>query len=100
MCPKLGGMQTVHAISSPPAAQVQISLGDRSYPIVIGTSLLSAPDSFAGLPRASQALIVSNTTVAPLYAKGLKTALLPHFARVHVVELPDGEEYKTWKSVV
>lgn len=99
MCPKLGGMQTVHAISSPPAAQVQISLGDRSYPIVIGTSLLSAPDSFAGLPRASQALIVSNTTVAPLYAKGLKTALLPHFARVHVVELPDGEEYKTWETL-
>jgi 3-dehydroquinate synthase len=78
---------------------VQIHLGDRSYPIVIGTSLLSAPDSFAGLPQASQALIVSNTTVAPLYAEALQIALEPHFARIHLVALPDGEEYKTWETL-
>jgi 3-dehydroquinate synthase len=92
-------MQTAHAISPPPASQVQIDLGDRSYPIVIGTSLLSAPDSFAGLPPASQALIVSNTTVAPLYAQALRAALQPHFSTVNLLALPDGEEYKTWETL-
>jgi 3-dehydroquinate synthase len=92
-------MQTANAISSPLPSQVQIELDDRSYPIVIGTSLLAAPDSFAGLPRASQALIVSNTTVAPLYARALTAALQPHFATVHLIALPDGEEYKTWETL-
>jgi len=92
-------MQSVQANSPTSATQVQIRLGDRSYPIVIGPSLLSAPASFAGLPRASQALIVSNTTVAPLYAQALQIALKPHFTRVHLVALPDGEEYKTWETL-
>jgi 3-dehydroquinate synthase len=92
-------MNSVNSTSLPSSTQVQIHLGDRSYPIVIGTSLLSTPDSFAGLPRASQALIVSNTTVAPLYARALKAALQPHYATVNVLALPDGEEYKTWESL-
>lgn len=82
-----------------PPAEIQIHLGERSYPIVIGTALLGAPASYAGLPRAAQALIVSNTTVAPLYAEALKSALQGQFAAVHVVTLPDGEEYKTWDSL-
>ena len=92
-------MQSAPANSSPSTSQVQIHLGDRSYPIVIGTSLLSAPASFAGLPQASQALIVSNTTVAPLYAQALQSALQAHFVTVHVVALPDGEKYKTWETL-
>lgn len=79
--------------------QVGIELGDRSYPILIGSGLLASADSFAGLPRAAQALIVSNTTVAPLYAQALKLALEVHYAKVHVVELPDGEAYKDWQTL-
>ena len=47
---------------------LQIELGARSYPILIGTGLLDDGASWDGLPAASQALIVTNTTVAPLYA--------------------------------
>lgn len=92
-------MQAQKDISPPQVAQVQISLGERSYPIVIGTALLGAVETYAGLPRAAQALIVSNTTVAPLYAQALKTALQAHYASVHVVSLPDGEAYKTWETL-
>jgi len=92
-------MQSSPDISSRPAAQVAISLGERSYPILIGGDLLANPATFAGLPRAAQALIVTNTTVAPLYAAPLKAALQAHFATVHVVELPDGEAYKTWETL-
>ncbi|MGJ4748903.1 hypothetical protein ACQV5M_21250, partial [Leptospira sp. SA-E8] len=83
--------------------QVRIDLreseGDRSYPIFIGGGLLSWSASFAGLPKASQALIITNTTVAPLYAETLKQALQAHHARVHVLELPDGEQHKDWPTL-
>jgi 3-dehydroquinate synthase len=83
-----------HAIS-----QVHIELADRSYPIAIGRALIRAAESFADLPKAMQALIVTNTTVAPLYAEQLKTALLQHYPKVHVLALPDGEVFKTWETL-
>jgi len=79
--------------------QVLIELGERSYPILIGSGLLAQPDSYAGLPRAAQALIVSNTTVAPLYVAELKRALQAHYGQVGVVELPDGEAHKDWQTL-
>ncbi len=79
--------------------QVNIELGERSYPILIGSGLLAQPDSYAGLPRAAQALIVSNTTVAPLYVAKLKQALQAHYGQVQVVELADGEAYKDWQTL-
>ena len=58
------------SLSAPSASpeRVDIQLGERSYPILIGTGLLDDPQSFAAVPAAASALIVSNTTVAPIYA--------------------------------
>lgn len=81
------------------SVSVNIELGERRYSILIGSGLLQRADTFAGLPKASQALIVSNTTVAPLYARFLQAALKPHYAGVHLVELPDGEQYKDWQTL-
>lgn len=75
---------------------VEIALGERSYGIHIGAGVLGQVGVFAGLPAARQAVIVTNTTVGPLYADMLQSALAPHFQRVHVVSLPDGEQYKDW----
>ena len=74
---------------------VSIALGDRSYDIHIGSGLLDAPASWAGLPASSDALIVCNTTVAPLYAQRLTAAIGRHHHRVLQVDLPDGEQYKS-----
>ncbi|MBS0380094.1 MAG: 3-dehydroquinate synthase [Proteobacteria bacterium] len=71
---------------------LNVELGTRSYPILIGAGLLGVADSFAAL-RAGHLLIVSNTTVAPLYMRPLRTALGSR--RVLEVILPDGEEHKT-----
>ncbi|MEN9903624.1 MAG: 3-dehydroquinate synthetase, partial [Pseudomonadota bacterium] len=92
------------AIPLPPVggqvhSRVEIDLGERSYPILVGSSLLDDPASWAGLPKAAAALIVTNTTVGPLYAGRLQRALAGHYPLVHVVELPDGEAYKTWDSL-
>jgi len=82
-----------------PVETVHIHLGDRSYPILIGAGLLSAPSTWADLPKGSSALIVTNTTVAPLYAAAVQAALAPHFAQVHVLALPDGEAHKGWEAL-
>jgi 3-dehydroquinate synthase len=78
---------------------VRIDLADRSYDIVIGQNLLGQADSYAKLPRAAAALIVSNTTVAPLYEAALQQALAPHYPTLHTVHLPDGEAYKDWVTL-
>jgi len=73
---------------------VPVSLGDRSYDIRIGSGLLDADESWTGLPKASTAVIVTNTTVGPLYAARLRAALDKHYPRVLTIELPDGEAFK------
>ena len=79
--------------------RVQIDLGERSYPIEIGAALLDDPRTWDPLPRAASALIVTNSTVAPLYAQRLQHALQGRFAQIHTVALPDGEEHKTWQTL-
>src|SRR5215217_7568315 len=79
--------------------QVDIELGDRSYPIMIGSGLLEDPRTWAGVPASSKALIVTNSTVGPLYAQRLEQVLSVHHKAIHVVELPDGEEHKNWETL-
>ncbi len=78
---------------------VAIDLADRSYHIAIRGSLFDNPLSYAELPNAQSALIVTNTTVGPLYAPQLQKALAGKYPKVHTVLLPDGEQYKTWDSL-
>jgi 3-dehydroquinate synthase len=85
--------------ATPTTQAVSIDLQDRSYTIAIGADLIGHAATFAGLPRAAAALVVSNTTVAPLYAAGLQASLALHFKAVHLVVLPDGEEFKTWQTL-
>jgi 3-dehydroquinate synthase len=82
-----------------PAHLVSIDLQDRSYGIAIGSSLLENPGTYSDLPKASSVLIVTNTTVAPLYLAQLKSALQSKYAAIHTVILPDGEQYKTWQTL-
>lgn len=84
----------------PPAgAKVQINLAERSYPIVIGPELLGESATYRQLPPATTALIVSNTAVAPLYARQLQAALGGHYKKVLLTVLPDGEVYKDWQTL-
>jgi 3-dehydroquinate synthase len=78
---------------------VAIDLADRSYHIAIRGSLFDNPLSYAKLPSAPSALIVTNTTVGPLYAERLERALEGKYTQIHTVVLPDGEAYKTWESL-
>ncbi len=78
---------------------VSIALQERSYHIAIRGSLFDNPLTYAELPGAASALIVTNTTVGPLYAARLRMALKAKFASIHTVTLPDGEAFKTWQTL-
>src|SRR5882724_5561228 len=70
-----------------------VELEDRSYPINIGAGLLQQKSLLQAAVPARDILLVSNTTVAPLYAGAVREA----FADRHVVEviLPEGEQHKS-----
>lgn len=72
---------------------LNVELGARSYPILIGEGLLGQSPLFDEQLSARDVLIVSNTTVAPLYLATLAQSLGAR-RRVEVL-LPDGEAHKT-----
>ncbi|MDA8350393.1 MAG: 3-dehydroquinate synthase [Pseudomonadota bacterium] len=79
------------------AHTLTVELGRRSYPILIGDGVLSDGALLARHVPARDLLVVSNTTVAPLYLDALERALSPR--RVVATLLPDGESYKTLDTV-
>ena len=69
---------------------VQVSLGERSYPIHIGPGLIDDGELLRSCIPARQVMIVTNEIVAPLYLGRLERALNAQ----HSLVLPDGEEQK------
>jgi len=82
-----------------PLHQLNVDLGDRSYPIFIGHHLLDNTQLITDYIKGSSAVIVSNTTVAPLYLEKVANALKSNEIRFDSVILQDGEEFKTMASV-
>ncbi len=71
---------------------LQVELGERSYPIHIGSGLLDKPELIRNHIAASQVMVVSNETIAPLYLDRVCDMLSGY--EQHSVILPDGEQYK------
>jgi 3-dehydroquinate synthase len=80
-------------VSAAQPSVLPIDLGERSYPIVIGSGLLGDAGLLARHVQARDLLVVTNETVAPLYLVKLQAGLAGK--RVRAVVLPDGEQYKT-----
>jgi 3-dehydroquinate synthase len=81
--------------------RIDVQLGSRSYPVLVGTGLLDRAEHWAPLPDAGRVLVVSNEVVAPLYLEQVMDALPG--ARATSFVLPDGEAYKTvesWRSII
>ena len=71
--------------------KVQVQLGDRSYPIHIGSGEIQRAD-IASHVCGQKVLIVSNETIAPLYLDLVEKQLSG--LQVDKVILADGEQYK------
>ena len=78
---------------------LEVDLGNRSYPIYIGADLIDRPELFKACEKSSSIYIVTNTTVAPLYAERLTKTLGTFGKTVRTIVLPDGESYKDWKNL-
>jgi len=72
---------------------LNVELGERRYPIHIGSGLLHRPELLQPCIAGSRVAVVTNETVGPLYLDALLKQLTP-WNPVCVV-LPDGEVYKT-----
>jgi len=72
---------------------ITVNLGDRSYPIFIGSGLLDGSDILKESTPAEQLLLVTNETISPLYLERVEAAFADRKPRSLI--LPDGEQYKT-----
>jgi 3-dehydroquinate synthase len=77
--------------------QLQVELGTRRYPIYIGENLLTQTDLISCHIKSKQVVVVTNTTIAPLYLNAVLKQLTSY--QVETVILPDGEQYKSLAHV-
>jgi len=77
--------------------QIDVALGQRSYPIWIGRGLLDESERWREALRGKHALVISNRTVAPLYMDRLTQGLQGlHWS---AFLLDDGEMHKSFVNV-
>ncbi len=75
---------------------ITVQLDSHSYAIDIGEGLLSGIGAACSrLKLSGRAAVVSNPTVAPLYAATVTASLQDAGFSPVLIEIPDGEEYKT-----
>lgn len=77
--------------------ELQVELNDKGYPIYIGTGLLCQKELLIKHIKSKQVLIVTNTTISPLYLDDVIQGLKDY--QVEIVELPDGEQYKNLENL-
>ena len=76
-----------------------VALGERSYPIHVGTHLLSEIAALLPLPRPRRAVVVTNATVAQFHLESLRAGLSAAEIRHDEIVVPDGEEHKNWETL-
>ena len=77
--------------------ELQVALGERSYPIYIGPGLLQDESLLARHIGGQQVLVVTNETIAPLYLERVEQAFAD--LQCSTVILPDGENHKNLETL-
>ena len=77
--------------------RLDVALGERSYPIFIGSGLLDQPEVWIKTIRSKQVMIVTNDTIAPLYLERTRQALAGK--QIATVILADGEQFKNLETL-
>jgi 3-dehydroquinate synthase len=84
-------------MNRPALHTIDVALGRRSYPVWIGSGLLGDHLRWRALLRGRHALVISNTTVAPLYLPQIEAGL--EGLRWSSFLLEDGERHKSFANV-
>ncbi|HSD10100.1 MAG TPA: 3-dehydroquinate synthase [Candidatus Binatia bacterium] len=77
--------------------EIRVSLGERSYPIVIGAGWLSGIGARVRAVVGRQAIraaVVSDSRVAPLYVPAVAASLRAADFTVAEIQIPEGEQHK------
>lgn len=78
--------------------RITVNLAERSYPISIGAGLFEDPaylsQVLSNKNTNQKVVVISNVTVAPLYANKILHQLKQLGCDASLLELPDGEQYK------
>lgn len=81
-------------------ASITVQLGPQSYSIAIDSGLLAdVGQRCRGLELSGRAAVVTNPTVAALYAEAVMTSLAATGYQPLLIEIPDGEAYKTSQTL-
>lgn len=78
---------------------LNVSLGQRSYSILIGPNLYSDPKLLGEQIWGNKVAIVTNETVAPLYLNALSQVIADTGVEVLSIILPDGEKFKNGETL-
>lgn len=78
---------------------LDVALGDRSYPIHIGSGLVDQGALIASRLPQKKAAIVTNDVVGPLYLGRLQASLAAAGVTAVPIVLPDGEAHKNWQTL-
>ena len=92
-------MRVAAPASPAQGSRIRVDVADRGYDILVDSGLISRPETYASLASGAVAVVVSNSTVAPLLADRLMACLRQRFRAVSLLVLEDGEQYKTWAAV-
>ncbi len=92
--------QGVEVVAANEGQVLQVDLGERSYPIHVGSGIL---DGIGAAVRrhcpAARVHLVSNANVAALYGDRVERSLVEHGFAVTRIEIPDGEEHKNLQTL-
>ena len=79
--------------------QITVELGERSYPIQVGTGLLDDNPLLLALAQGRSVAVVSDTTVDGLFGDRLARLLQPAAHQLLRITLAPGEATKSWASL-
>jgi 3-dehydroquinate synthase len=80
--------------------ELTVGLGERSYPILIGSGTLARlGGALTSVRFPKRVAVVTNGTVEPLYGGIVRQSLTENGFRVEQVVLPDGEEHKNLRTL-
>ena len=67
-------------------ATLNVELGNRSYPIIVGNGLLRDEALLAPYIAGDEVVVLTNETIAPLYLDQVTTSL--KLSLIHILPLP------------
>ena len=76
--------------------QIIVGLGERSYPIIIGSNLFRTKDILASMGlRGRRFVVVTNDVVGPMYLSAVEDWFLSAEKNIENIIIPDGEQFKS-----